>query len=198
MINYAGMKAEESRSNYGQLPAGVYLCNVLDARIEGAAPDQQLAVYVDVAEGEYKDFFQNKFAAAKDSNSKYGDPKYKGIYRLRIPNENNRNAKYPESDIRRMNDMIFRFEKSNPGFHWDGDEKKLKRLKVGINVYDDEYNGNAFTRIGRLEIYDDVKNGLVKPMKPPKKQNGAPTMADVPVDQQTGLPVVEMDDELPF
>ena len=194
MINYAGMKAEENRNEFGQLPAGVYVAKVLSVSVTGDAPDQSLAVLVDVAEGEYKDFYMKKYEAAlKAGNTKYGDPKFKGVYRLRIPNPANTKSQYPESDVRRMNDMIFRFEKSNAGFHWDGDEQKLKNLTVGINVQEDSYNGNAFTRIGRLEIADDVRRGIVKAMAPRNRQQ-TDTAA---MDQATGMPVVE-DVELPF
>ena len=209
MINYTGMKSEESKSNnFGQLPAGPYVAKVLGARVVGDAPDQSLEIMLDVSEGEYKDFFTKKFEAAKKAGNKYGDPKYKGIYRLRIPNESNTNAQYPESDKRRMNDMIFRFEKSNPNFHWTGEEKHLKGLTVGINMQEDEFNGNKFTRIGRLEIAQDVQAGLVQPMQPRKRRESGdpttiPSFSDVPspaqmtMDPLSGLPQVNPD-ELPW
>lgn len=195
MIHYEGMKAEESKGNsFGQLPAGPYVAVVLGVKIDGLSPDQSLVLQLDVAEGEYKDFFVKKYMSAKESGSKYGEPKFKGIYRLRIPNPNNKNAAYPESDLRRFNDMIYRFEKSNPGFHWDGDENKLKGLTVGINMQEDNYNGNTFTRIGRLETAQDVHAGLVRAMAPRKRQETPATSA---IDAQTGMGVVE-DVTLPF
>ena len=46
MIKYSGMKAEESvKKNGNQVPAGPYICRVIDARVEGEAPDQ--FTYVD-------------------------------------------------------------------------------------------------------------------------------------------------------
>ena len=147
--------------------------------------------------------------ASKKAGSQFGEAKYKGTYRLRIPNPQNPNAQYPESDVSRMNDMIFRFEKSNPGFHWDCDEKKLPGLIVGFRTQEDEYNGNVFTRIGSLATADDVRQGLVKGMSPRRRQVQQdplmPTMPTIPtpsqipkpVDSQTGMPVVDTD-ELPF
>lgn len=200
MINYNGMKAEESSSNIGQLPVGVYVAKTLDARIE----DGSLVLYLDVAEGDYQGFYMRKFEAQKAgaSTSKYGDPRYKGTFRLRIPQQDGPNAEYYETNVRRMNDMGYRYEQSNPGYRWDGNELKLKGKLVGINVQEDTYNGNTFTRIGRLEIVDDVRNGLVKPMKPRQRKEqtndpfSATTSSVLAADPQTGFPVVE--EELPF
>ena len=206
MIKYEGMKAEESSggNNMGQLPVGAYVGYCSGARIDGKAPDQSLILALDVLEGKYKDFYHKKFNAAKESGSKYGDPKYKGTFRLRIPNPDNPNAQYPELDKRQMNDMIFRFEQSNPGFHWDGDENKLRGLSIGFSTQEDSYNGNTFTRIGRLESVDAVKAGTVTPMRP-RRRKGADAGTDpmslppsqVPTDPISGLPIVE-DEPLPF
>ena len=194
MIEYNGMKSEASGGNVNQLPPGAYVAKVLKVEVNGTVPDQQLILKVDITEGEYKDFFMNKFKAASEKGSKYGPVKYKGVYKLRIPNENNKKALYPESDIKRFNDLIFRFEKSNAGYHWDGDEQKLKGLTVGINMQEDEFNGSKFTRIGRLEIAQDVQKGLIRAMRPRERKGDA---FEPPVDPQTGFTAVETD-ELPF
>ena len=190
MIRYNGMKSEEIQSKPRQLPVGPYVAKVLDVTITGEEPDQQLNIWLDVEEGPFKGFFMDRYSSALEK-SQY-KPTYKGNYRLRIPNENNKNAMYPESDVRRMNDLIYRFEKSNDGFHWDGDEQRLKGLLVGINMQEDEYNGNVFTRIGRLEIAGDVRKGIVQPMKPrkPREEAPNPTMIPNPVDTQSGMEMV--------
>jgi len=200
MIKYNGMKSEAASGNVGQLPAGPYVAKVLKVEIEGDAPDQRLVLKMDVAEGYYLDFFMNKFKAQSAKGGTY-TVTFKGVYKLRIPNERNRSALYPESDIRKFNDMIYRFEKSNPGFHWDGDEQKLKGLQIGINMQEDQYNGNQFTRIGRLEIADDVRNGIVKAMKPRERKGDAwevPQPEQVQIDPKTGFTAVEIPEELPF
>ena len=188
MINYQGMRAEESGNNKRQLPVGAYVAKVLGARIEGEEPDQRLEVMIDIAEGPYKDYFMNKFTAAKQRGSNY-TINYKGIVRLRIPNENNPKALYPESDVRRFNDAIYRFEKSNEGFHWDGDESRLADLLVGISVQEDEFNGNRFTKPVRFEVAQDVRDGLVKPMAPRWERNSDPTKSAPMVDQRSGMTV---------
>lgn len=188
MIKYEGMKAEEHSSSNKQLPAGPYVAKVLGARIVGLAPDQQLEVMLDIEEGPFKGFFMNKFSAQKQRGSNY-EVKYKGIIKLRIPNPNNKKAMYPESDKNRFNDMIWRFEKSNEGFHWDGDETRLTDLLIGISVQDDEYNGNRFTKPVRFETAQDVRDGLVSVMRPRwEKDSPDPTSAPM-VDQRSGMTI---------
>ena len=205
MIQYAGMKAEESRNdNFGQLPVGAYVGKTLKTEITGSAPDQSLVIYMDVAEGEYESFFMKKFDAQKKAGSQYGEVKFKGTYRLRIPNPENKNAQYPETDLRRFNDMIAKYQNSNPGitlFDQNGfNEQRLKGLLVGFSTQEDSYNGNAFTRIVRLENVDDVRNGSVRPLQPRRRGNDAGTgdANDTPyIDPQSGFVGVETD-ELPF
>ena len=189
MIQYEGMKAQESgNNNRGQLPVGAYVAKVLGARVTGEEPDQRLEIMLDIAEGPFTDFYMNKFTAAKQRGSNY-EIRYKGLMNLRIPNPENKNALYPESDIRRFNDMIYRFEKSNEGFHWDGDESRLADLLVGISVQEDEFNGNRFTKPVRFEVAQDVRDGLVKPMAPRWEKNSDPTKSAPMVDQRSGMTV---------
>ena len=58
------------------------------------------------------------------------------------------------------------------------------------------FNGNPYTQIGRLEVADDVRNGVVKPMKP-KKDSGSAPAAEAPATSTPAFTVVETDD-LPF
>ena len=190
MIQYEGMKAEES-GNKGnrQLPAGAYVAKVMGARVIGDKPDQQLEIMFDIAEGLYANFYMNKYTAAKEHGSNY-EIKYKGLMRLRIPNPDNKKAMYPESDIRRFNDMIYRFEKSNDGFHWDGDESRLADLLVGISVQEDEFNGSKYTKPVRFEVVQDVRQGLIKTMEPRRRDNGNPTNGPK-MDQKSGMMKVD-------
>ena len=199
MIRYSGMEAKESSNNSRQLPAGPYVCKVLNVRIEGKEPDQRLAVMIDISEGLYAGYWTTKYNAQKERGSNY-DIKYKGIIRLRIPNPDNKNAQYPESDMRRFNDMIARFQNSNPGvelYSADGfDETRLKGLTVGVSVQEDSFNGAVFTRPVRFENADDVRNGLVKVMEPRKRDDENPTSGPM-TDQQTGMAVVNTE-KLPW
>ena len=194
MKSFSGFKSEASSTKPKMLPAGPYVAKVLAVKIDGKAPDQKLVIRMDVAEGEFKNYFRDRF----DRESKKFDAKYKGDYILRIPNDENENAMYPETDKRNFNDMAYRFAQSNPGYHvefdnngnWD--EQSLVGLVVGINMQEREFNGNTYTSIGRLETADDVRKGIVKPMAPRKpKDNPVPS-----VDQKSGMAKVE--EELPW
>jgi len=189
VIKYSGMSAEESGNNVKQLPAGAYVAQILDAKVEGNEPDQRLVVYLEIYEGPFKGWYMQKYNAQKERGSNY-EVRYKGILRIRIPNPDNKNAMYPESDQRRFNDMIAKLQNSNPNtvfFTENGfDETLMKGKLIGISVADDEYNGNRFTKPVRFENVDDVRNGTVNPIRPRE-----PEPAPAPVmDQTSGMQVV--------
>ena len=193
MKAFNGFKSEASSKKPQPLPAGPYVAKIKAVKIDGDEPDQQLVLRLDVCEGQYADYFLTRYKREKE-NSKY-EPRYKGDFKLRIPNDENTKAMYPESDLKRFNDAIYRIEKSNDGYHWDWNEQGLVGLLVGINMQESEYNGVGFTKIGRLEIADDVRKGIVQTMKPKAPRGDA---YDTPqIDQQTGFVHVETE-ELPF
>ena len=193
MKAYNGFKSEAQSQKPKMLPAGPYVAKIIAVKIDGYEPDQTLILRVDVCEGPFTDYFRNRYKTEKEK-SQY-EPRYKGDYKLRIPNDENTKAMYPESDKKRFNDAIYRIEKSNEGYHWDWNEQGLVGKIVGINMQEGDYNGYAFTKIGRLEIAEDVRRGIVKamPAKAPKGDAYEPQ-----IDQQSGYEQVQMDSELPF
>lgn len=193
MKAFNGFKSEASTGKIKQLPVGAYVAKIKKVFIDGTEPDQYIRLRVDVCEGPYKDFFFNRFMQDKEK-SQY-EPKYKGDYKIRIPNDNNPKAMYPESDLKRFNDMIYRIEQSNDGYHWDWDEKGLEGLLVGINMVESEYNGFRFTKIGRTEIAQDVRAGKVAPIQPKAPKGDADDSTFI--DPQSGFVGVEVD-SLPF
>lgn len=192
MKAFNGFKSEAMTNKPKSLPAGPYVAKILAVKIEGNEPDQSLILRMDVVEGEYMNYFRDRYNREKE-NSKY-EPKYKGDFRVRIPNDENTKAMYPESDLRRFNDFVYRLEKSNPDYHWDWNEQGLVGKIIGINMQEGEYNGSKFTKIGRLEIADDVRKGIVDKMKPREPRSDA---YEPPVDQKSGFVQVE-DKELPW
>ena len=198
MKAFNGFKSEAMNSKPKALPAGGYVAKILAAKVDGNEPDQSLVIRVDVVEGNFANYFRDRYKAEKEraeKNSSSFEPKYKGDFRLRIPNDENTKAMYPDSDKRRFNDAIYRIEKSNPGYHWDWNENGLVCLTIGINMQAGEYNGSPYTRIGRLEIADDVRNGIVEAMRPREPRSDA---YEPPVDQQSGFVKVEEDTSLPW
>lgn len=190
MKPFAGFKSEASNNKPKQLPAGPYVAKIKAVKIDGQEPDQTLIIRLDVSEGPYADYFMNRYKREAEKGSY--EPRYKGDFRLRIPNEANTKALYPESDLRNFNDAVFRIEGSNPGYTWDWNENGLVGLTVGINMQEREFNGNVFTAIGRLENAEDVRKGIVEPMKP----KGASTAAKNATDAASGMTRVQ--EELPW
>ena len=193
MKAFDGFKSEKSnQGSFGQLPAGAYVGKITSVKIEGAEPDQTLAIAVDVTEGEHAGYFSRRLKHDQELGGQF-EVKYKGVYRLRIPNPANTRAMYPDSDKKRFNDAIWRIEASNPGYHWDWNEKGLVGRAIGFSMQEDEYNGNAFTRIGRFEVVDDVRAGIIPKMKPRKPRQDASASAPA---EPSGFTQVET--ELPF
>jgi hypothetical protein len=89
---------------------------------------------------------------------------------------------------------MWAIEQSNPGYKWDWNEGGLKGKIVGINVREGSYNGNAYTQIGRLEVADDVRKGIVSTMRPKEPRMGG--TESQPVDTQSGYFIAT--EEVPF
>ena len=130
--------------------------------------------------------------------------KYKGDFKLQIPNDENTMRKYPQNDEKKFNRAMYAIEHSNTTLKfdwekiWAGDFAFLKGKTVGINVYEDSYQDYPFTRIGRLEIADDVRKGIIETMKAPKrKDQPAETAVAEAAPDAYGFTPVETD-ELPF
>ena len=198
MIQFNGMKAEEKKDSGRNLPAGAYVCQILDGKVEGQAPDQRLAVVFEIYEGPYKGFYMKKYKAQTERGSNY-EIKYKGVIRLRIPNPDNKRALYPESDQRNFNDMIAKLQNSNPNteFYSENgfDENLMKGKLIGVSVVDSEYNGAYFTKPVRFENVDDVRNGTVTP---PKQRDDSENPTTAPMmDQRSGMQKVNTE-ELPW
>ena len=191
MKAFEGFKSEaQSGGKFPMLPAGPYVAKIINVKIDGEEPDQSLILRLDIAEGEYEGYYTKRYKAEDAKKSKY-PTKYKGDLRIRIPNKDNPNAQYPESDIRRFNDAMYRIEQSNHGYRWDWNETGLIGKIVGLNVRAGEYNEAAYTKPYRLEIADDVRRGIVQPMEPMQPRGDA---YEAPGQQYT----VVTDTELPF
>lgn len=194
MKAYNGFEKKVSGKAYEQLPPGPYVAVIKAVKLEGYEPDQALILRLDIAEGQYEGYYTKRYISdTKRENSKF-PAKYKGDFRLRVPNDENTKAMYPESDKKKFNDFVARIEASNPGYEWRWEEDTLKGLMIGVSVRQGTYNGSGYTKIARLETVDDVRNGKVSIMPPMEPRGDA---WEPPVDQQSGFTVVNTD-EVPF
>lgn len=190
MKPFAGFKSEASNGKVPPLPAGPYVAKIINTKIEQGQWGDSLILRLDVAEGPLEGYWTKRYKR-ENASGRY-EAKYKGDFRIRIPVEGD---EYYDSNLRKFNDAMFRIEQSNPGYRWDWDETGLIGKIVGINMQDAEYNGSAFTRIGRLEIAQDVRAGIVQPMTP---KDGFVPHQNEPNTVPAGYTQVEPDDGPPF
>ena len=172
MINFTGresIKPAEQRGPAAPLPAGAYVGKIFGAKLDtDSAGHQVLILQLDVTEGEYAQHYHKMYEAMQGGSY---PAKYKGTLRFSIPYDDD---PWRSGKERALSGMAWCLESSNPGYHWDWDETKLKGLNVGFSVREREYVvekadksllSGVTTEIGRLEVVEKVKAGAVQPMR---------------------------------
>ena len=149
------------------LPAGGYVAKILNAKVESGVSQkgnawEQLVISFDIVEGEYKDFFATQYR--ENTNE---DKKWKGNFRLTVPQEDNQ---YYDSQKRTFGNCLACIEESNSGYHWDWDEAKLKGKMVGVLFREREWEWDGksgiTTECCTFSSVDDIRNGNFKMPKP--------------------------------
>jgi len=170
---YNGYKSER-RQTREPLPAGGYVAKILDAKVQNYSFGDMLVLSFDIAEGEHKDYFRKDYAANQNE-----DKKWRGTFRIGIPKDDG-----SEKDAwskAAFNDMIAVFE-SDPGFHWDWDETKLKGRIVGVLFRNKEWEWNDktgwTTECCALTTATEIRNGDFRmPKDKPLKKSGSTATA---------------------
>lgn len=162
---YSGYEGKKV-SGFAQVPpAGVYIAEIQGVRTEESYDKTRdvIVLMLEITEGEYANQYHKVY---EDQRASFGDRvKYRGTFKL-TPYMNG-----DEDWVRhKFEGNLYCVEQSNPGYHWDWDETKLKGKKVGINVRNNLYtaqNGadKETTEIGQLETIEDVRNGRCRMMK---------------------------------
>lgn len=143
----------ESRS----LPAGCYVCEILGVKEENHNGHERFVMQFDIAEGEYKGFYQQQYKAAKERNV---EAKYKGEHRQYMDG----------NSVPYFKGLITSIEKSNPGysFPWnlEGNEKTLKGKKFGAvmgreQIETDNKEKVFWTHIFQIRSIDGLKDAKV-------------------------------------
>lgn len=171
---------------FEKLPLGAYVCKILQASVADLRNGgQQLAVLFDISEGEWAKFFTEDFNAQKQS-SKF-DPKWKGVLRLFLPNEDgSENDEWTKSTLKGFINAV---EASNQGFTFDWDERTLKGKYIGIIFRNEEWqnseSGNTgwsvrpFKGISVSKVRSgDYKLPNDKPLKNKVSSSVAPTFTE--------------------
>jgi len=118
--NYDNTAAASVNNPY-KLPVGAYKIIILDAAVREEFGSEKLVLRFDIADGNYKDFYANKFKRQKEADSQT-QPKWKGIFKQ---NTSGKSTFY-------FKGLIKVIEDSNPGFHFNFDESTLKGKKLGM------------------------------------------------------------------
>lgn len=146
--DYDQAKKEAQQTASAKLPAGAYVCKIKEVRYESSDNGDRIVLAFDITEGEYKDFFQKQFEANTNE-----DKKWKGRVNIFVPKDDG--SDLDKGTKRSFAGWIDSFEKSNNGFLWDWDEKKLKGKTIGI-VF-----GETGTIIdGKEVVYTEARFGV--------------------------------------
>ena len=153
-----------------KLPLGAYVCRVKGVRIDAYdATSAQLVIQFDIAEGEYADFYKREYDANTMENKKF-----KGVLRVWLPKDDgSQNDEWTKSTFK---GMCTAFEKSNPGYVWNWDERSLVGRMVGVLFRNEEWEYDGKTgwavRPFRAISVDSVRSGdFTMPKDKPLKKN---------------------------
>lgn len=154
-----------------KLPLGAYVCKVKKAVVQSTDYGDQLCILFDIADGEFKGFFQKDF-----DDSTVANKKWKGVLRQFIPRDDG--SEKDEWTKSAFKGMVTAFEKSNPGYQWNWDEASLAGKTVGILFRNEEWEHEGKTgwavRPFRAISVDSVRsNDFTLPKDKPLK-NKAP------------------------
>ena len=144
------------RTSFEQLPKGAYVIKIMGAK-EDTWPsgDGVIKIAFDIAEGEYKGFYQNQFDRNTNEDKKWP---IDGTYALNVPADGDQDYVFTN-----WNTFFADLEDSNNGFIFDGDIKKLKGKLIGgkFHIKQTEYNGSVYdhTKMRYTCVAEDVRQG---------------------------------------
>lgn len=190
--NWENVKAA---SEFVPLPAGGYIVELKNAKVkeyknQNGDAFERFEIAIDIADGEFKDYYANDYC-----NQTNEDKKWKGVLRLYMPKEDG--SEQDEWTKSRFKSFIEAVEDSNPGFHWDWDESKLRGKKIGclFRLEEWEYNGKTGKKAQPFKAVsvEKIKSGNFKIPKEKllEKNESAPT---APTAEFRDIP----DEDVPF
>ena len=207
MIGITGYKQAEATS-FSELPKlqpGGYVVKILNVKVEPTDWGSRLAIQFDIAEGEFKGFFDKLYKATPDE---WENKKWKGSMRLSIPHNTGDETKFKKS-LGYFKSQIQAFENSNANLHIDcerdWDENVLKGKLVGalFNEKEWEMNGNTgwFTQCKRFVPVNDIRSGNFTIPKREELKNKPSTASNDSFDHANLSDFVEINagnDTVPF
>lgn len=208
MIGITGYKQAEATS-FSELPKlqpGGYVLKILNIKVEPTDWGSRLAIQFDIAEGEFKGFFDKLYKATPDE---WENKKWKGSMRLSIPHNTGDETKFKKS-LGYFKSQIQAFENSNANLHIDcerdWDENVLKGKLVGALFNEKEWEKDGktgwFTQCKRFVSANDIRSGNFTIPKREELKNKPSTASNDSFDPNANLSdFVEInagDDTVPF
>ena len=156
---------------FPQLPPGGYICRIVEAKEQQSKSGRNMLVLgLDIAEGEYTDFYLKQFQRRHEENP---DTKWPCLYYQLTDGDS----------VGRLKGLLMALEESNEGFSlasWDWDEKKLKKLLCCGVFREEEYlnhENKVRTSVKCISILPKadlptVKVPEKKTLEPPQQNNG--------------------------
>ena len=155
--NWENVKATGS---FETLPAGGYVCQIKSVNeVKNKKDGTRLEIMLDIAEGDYRGFFE------RDYRSQTREDKFwRGIANQNVPNEGSPKYEQQAGFFKRfINDI----EESNPGYHWNWDEKTLVGRMIGVVFGEREkqsQKGTVYTTsiADSITTVDAIRKGAYK------------------------------------
>ena len=124
-------KVQEAGSgNYKKLPAGGYIIRIL--KCEDVPERNRLDFYFDIAEGEYKGFYNDRYKSDTRETKKW-----EGRFSKSYDSNNERALPF-------FKQFVTSVQNSNKGFVWDGEhEQQFVKKIVGVTFREEEYQDNT-------------------------------------------------------
>lgn len=138
--------------DFKALPIGAYECVIVGAGIHESEQSgkKSFKVAVDIAKGEYKDYFKKRFDANTNMDKKW---------------DNNavRYLAFEGDNVSYFKGFITCVENSNTGYKWDWDETKLKGKKIcGVFQYEEyekqDGSKGVKVRLNKFRSLDKIKD----------------------------------------
>lgn len=176
MREFSGLEVKKAAQKK-HLPAGGYVAEILGAEEISYSWGDVILISFDICEGEHEDFFATDFRSQDRE-----DKKWKGTYRLSIPKDDG-----SEKDgwtKRTFGNAIWSIEQSNPGYHFNWDERTFKGKKVGVLFRNREWEMDGrtgwTTECCALTSVSDVRDNLytMPKDKPLPKQSSVFPVSD--------------------
>lgn len=184
---FSGYEAKMS-GQFETLPVGGYVCKIMKAEVEEFSSGSRLNVSIDIAEGEFKDFYANNYR-----NQQGEDKKWKGVLRIYLPKDDG--SKKDEWTKRSFNNFTGVLEDANIGYRFDWNEDSLKGKTVGVLFRNEEWEFNGKTgwtvKPFKAAPVGDIKDGKDFKIKDKPLKESSANPAPI-------FEVASSDNELPF